>query len=347
MPTIYIAEDSPITSYFLRRLLDSAADLTVIGVGRDGEQAMADLERLRPDILITDLVMPNMDGFALIQWVMATRPIPILVLSDTIDSGSSGNVMRCLELGAMEARAKPCLDSKNEMAVAREGFQGLLRALAKVKPLTRSAAKPAAPAAPALAPAPGPPRDLLLIGASTGGPQVVLGLLTGLGPASPWPVLLAQHMECGFMTGFGTWIRQATGWAVDHLADGEPLRPGTLYLPPEGRHLELGSNGRLLSRAAPGSDLLVPSVDRLFFSAVPHARRCVALLLTGMGRDGAAGLRALREAGALTLAQSEASCVVYGMPQAARELDAAQAYLDPEGMIGQLRALMATDRRML
>lgn len=339
MTSIYLAEDSPITSYFLRRLLDGAPDLTVVGVGRDGRQAMEDLERLRPDILVTDLVMPEMDGFELIRWVMATRPIPVLVLSDTIDSRSSDQVMRCLELGAMEARAKPKLDSQRDSAVAREGFQGLLRALSKVKPLGRNPAYGAAPLPVTRTQVGGRRPDFLLIGASTGGPQAVVELLKKLGPGFPLPAFLALHMEPGFMEGLGRWIQGATGWNVDAKADGSPSRPGTLYLPPEGRHLQLDPQGCPRSALASPKDMLVPSVDQLFLSALPLATRVAAVLLTGMGRDGAVGLLALREGGAQTMAQDEAGCAVFGMPRAAIELQAAATVLSLGGMADRLSAL--------
>ena len=342
MARIYLAEDSPLVSYFLRRLLEGAPDLTVVGVGRNGHQAMKEMEELQPDILVTDLIMPGMDGFELIQWVMATRPIPILVLSDTIGSRASENIMRCLELGAMEARAKPKLDNHEDAAVARESFQGLLRALGKVKPIRRRPPS-ASPPAPAASAAAGRRPEVILVGASTGGPQAVLEFLKRLGPDFPLPVLLALHMERGFMAGLGRWMKEATGWKVDPKAEGPP-RAGTLYLPPEDRHLLLDANGCLQSEPAARLERLVPSVDRLFLSAVPRARGCAALLLTGMGRDGAVGLRALKDAGALTLAQDEESCVVFGMPKAAQDLQAAGQFLNPAGMADLLGSLAAPKR---
>lgn len=338
---VYFAEDSPTVARVLQSLLEGAPDLASAGVGADGLQARADLERLRPDILVTDLNMPGMDGFQLIQWVMEHQPMPIVVLSDALDAGDREMAMKCLGLGAMEARAKPKAGSPAELSESREAFQGLLRALKHVKPISRRSALNERASAPLRLPRSCSP-ELIAIGASTGGPPVILSLLKALGKGFPLPILLSLHMEKGFMRDFGNSLSRSTGWPVKFGADGEIPRPGILYLPEEGQHLVLDPFGSLGSVTPLAEEHLVPSVDRLFHSLAEHAaRQTCALLLTGMGRDGAEGLKAIRDAGGLTFAQDEESCVVYGMPKAAADLGAAQAMMNPPEMVAALQRIVS------
>lgn len=342
---VYFAEDSPTVARVLQSLLEGAPDLASAGIGADGLQARADLERLRPDILVTDLNMPGMDGFQLIQWVMENQPIPIVVLSDALDAGDREMAMKCLGLGAMEARAKPRAGSPAELSESREAFQGLLRALKHVKPISRRSVSDARTPAPLILPRSSSP-DLLAIGASTGGPPVILSILKALGKGFPLPILLSIHMEKGFMRDFGNSLSRSTGWAVKSGAEGEIPRPGVLYLPEEGQHLILDSSAHLASVMPLAEDHLVPSVDRLFHSLAGNAgRQTCALLLTGMGRDGAQGLKAIRNAGGLTFAQDEDSCVVYGMPKAAADLGAAQAMMNPLEMVAALKRIVGPRER--
>ena len=345
MTSVYFAEDSPTIARVLQSLLEGAPDLTLAGVGRDGLQAKADLEALQPDILVTDLHMPGMDGFQLIQWVMAHQPIPIVVLSDALDTGNREMAMRCLGLGAMEARVKPKVGTPEEWAASRENFKGLLRALAHVKPIKGTPQRRVVSPTP-LALSSRKPPTILAVGASTGGPPAILSILGGLGAGFSLPVLLAIHMEKGFMESLGQSLSRSTGWPVRFGAEGEIPRPGVLYLPAEGQHLLVDKSGRLTSAKPDSQELLVPSVDLLFHSlAEACGEQTCALLLTGMGRDGAEGLRAIRNAGGLTFAQSQESCVVFGMPKAAADIGAAQGMLSPLDMVATLKHYLQHSNR--
>lgn len=332
MIRIYLAEDSPTVVEVFRRLLEGDPELKLVGVASDGLQAAGEIPGLHPDILVTDLHMPRMDGMALIRWVMDQHPIPILVLSNTAQQTESTLAFKCLEAGA--TAIGPKIRGGIHLEENRKELHRLLRVLAGVRVVRR---KPESVPSPTTGP--GSIR-LVGVGASTGGPQALQGLFQGLSADFPVPIVAVQHIAHEFLEGLTRWFTETTPLRCHVALDGAPLIPGQVHFAPSGRHLEVTAEGRLRHVLATPGEIHVPSVDRLFHSLARHfgANSC-GVLLTGMGRDGAEGLKAMRKAGAWTVAQAEAGCMVYGMPKAAVDLEAACTVLDLGSLPGHLKVI--------
>jgi two-component system chemotaxis response regulator CheB len=315
-----VVDDSEASRDQLARILGEAPGLEVIGLARDGEEALKDALRLEPDVVILDLQMPRMDGFTFLRLLMAQRPTPVIVVSSW--SGKT-DVFKSLELGALDFVPKP--DAATDLAAIREA---LLDKCATVRSLRMENLGPSLDV-PRVTPVPSrplvePPR-VAVVGASTGGPQAVQRLLSSFPHDLPLGVLVAQHMPERFTRTFAERLGRTTRFAVQEASDGDLVAAGRVLVAPGGRHLELrrdGPGGALRAAvvaAAPGAGPRhVPSVDRLFESAARElgARVC-GVVLTGMGSDGSAGIAAIKAAGGLTLAESEDTAVVYGMPRSA------------------------------
>lgn len=337
MIRIFLVEDSPTALTILSHGLEVEGDIEVVGAALRAEDAFQSLPGLRPDLLITDFMLPGLDGLGLIQWVMAHCPLPILVMSDLVAPGSA-RAVACLEAGAVDLAAKPASHDPKGESWAR--FRAKVRLLAALQ--TR---RPPSPSEPLLAEGPPVQRkalSYLALGASTGGPEALRVLLGDLKPDLRIPVLVVQHMSEEFLGGFSDWLMGAVGMAVRLATEGMHPAPGTIHLAPAGVHLELDPDGALRLHPPGQGGVHVPSIDRLFQSlADHHAPRTGAILLTGMGRDGAAGLLALRTQGARTAVQDEGSSVVFGMPKAAADLGAAEAVLPLRDLPGQVRRWLA------
>jgi two-component system chemotaxis response regulator CheB len=346
---VLIADDSGVSRRVLADLVHGAEDIAVVASVADGEAAVAEAARVRPDVVLMDVLMPVMDGLSATRSLMQETPCPIILVSELVGRDADLN-FRALEAGALDLMRKP---SREEVAegVARSVLLRKIRTYSKVpvvrrhRPRKQPAAKPASPAP---APAPPPPaasssagqaRTLVCIGASTGGPPAIRALLEALDATVQPPILITQHMTEGFMRGMASWLDdQVRQLDVSVAVDGDRPCPGHVYLAPDNAHLELVNGLLRLSPELPQMSHR-PSVNALFASVARSrsARDCMAILLTGMGRDGADGMLALRRAGALTVAQDEASSTVYGMPQAARQLGAASEELALDKMAGRIR----------
>lgn len=317
MIRVLIADDSELTRIVLRDLLAQDANITVVCEVSDGRSAVEQTLLLQPDLIIMDVMMPVMDGLEAVAEIMASRPTPILMLSANTDPQDSRSAFAAIRLGALDVMAKPS-------GVATSSFAAIAAQLiAKIKSLSRIRVihhhrphRPKFEPAPIVKP-PGP-RRILAIGASTGGPRAVMQILQHLPRSLNAAVLVVQHIAEGFAPGFAEWLDREVPMPV-HLAEaGNDLRAGQVQIAPNGRHMVVRS-GRIILEDAPPQNNCRPAVDALFRSLADQglAAETVAVLLTGMGSDGAAGLEALYSKGAYTLAQDEASCAVFGMPKAA------------------------------
>jgi two-component system chemotaxis response regulator CheB len=333
-----VVDDSEASRGELSRIL-SGGGLTVVGTAADGEEALARALALRPDVILLDLHMPRMDGFTFLRLLMARRPTPVIVLSAL---SRRQDVFKTLELGAIDFVAKP--ESGRLAAVAEE-----LLAKCEVVRSLRLRQQPAPPAAehdPADPPPVVEPPRIAVIGASTGGPRALQELLMALPPDLDLGILVAQHMPAKFTRAFADRLGRTTPFAVSEAVDGDLVVAGRVLVAPGGAHLEVGrdawTGGRLRARLAPPegggySSRYCPSVDRLFTSAaLAMPRRLCAVVLTGMGSDGAAGTLAVRSAGGLTLAEAEETAVVYGMPLAAQANGAVAEVLPLSAMAARL-----------
>ncbi|HXU45523.1 MAG TPA: chemotaxis-specific protein-glutamate methyltransferase CheB [Thermoanaerobaculia bacterium] len=330
MIRVLVVDDSPSVRAVLRRFLSRAGDLTVVGEAVDGERAVAMVADLAPDVVVMDLLMPVLDGFAAIERIMAQNPVPILVLSSRANRNQMQVAFEAIRRGAIEVLPKP--EDTESWQLLAESLPDAVRAAAAAVPARAAGRAPRR--APRAVPTP-PRRDRPLrwiaIGASTGGPAALRELFLGLPAALPASVLIVQHIAAGFEAGLAEWLNKEFPHDIRLARAGERPAPGAVRLAPSGAHLLLGPNGELrLDAETEAQRGHRPSVDALFLScAEASPRETAGVLLTGMGADGVLGLSALRAAGALTVVQDEASSAVFGMPRVALERGAADLALPP------------------
>ena len=343
MPALRVAvvDDARFVREALARVLGSDARLTVVGVAGTGEELLARFDAWRPDVVTLDLEMPGQGGLATLDALMARRPVPVVILSTHSGEGAPAT-LEALSRGAADFVDKEAVSLVDFRAV-REVLVAKLLQVAGRFDAGGAVALPALPAVPAGEPGARGTVDLITIGASTGGPKAVETVLAGLGGAPGSAVAVVQHMPEGFTAAFAERLRRTLGFPVAEAQDGEPVVRGEARIAPAGRHLSVvaGGDGLVLRVDAEPSDALHrPSVDVLFRSAARAAgARAIGVLLTGMGSDGAAGLAELRAAGAHTIAQDEATSVVFGMPRAAILAGAACEVLPLPEVGGRLRQL--------
>jgi len=338
MIRVLLVDDSPLTLHILQQLLARSPDIEVVGTAADGRQALDLLPTLHPDIICTDMHMPEMTGLDLTRAVMTTNPLPILVVSVSVEPDSP-NVFRALEAGAVDVFLKPrdILGSDQER-IARE-LASKIRIVAGVHVFRkRDAAAAPRPPTP-MVPRQGP-MQIIVIGASTGGPQALRAVLSSLPGSFPMPVVCVQHIGEDFMDSLVAWLAEASPLPVRKAAQGEIPQGGVVYFAPENAHLEFDHLGRFTLSDAPPHSGHRPSVTVTMRSAARQfGARTVGVLLTGMGRDGADGMADIAAVGGITIAQDEASSVVFGMPREALALGAVQHVLGIEQIAPTLASL--------
>jgi two-component system, chemotaxis family, protein-glutamate methylesterase/glutaminase len=326
---VLVVEDSRSQRELLIGLL-RVGGMEVAGTAGDGYAAVAEAQRLRPDVIAMDIQMPGLDGYAATRQIMQSCPTPIVLISSAADDPQ--RTVAALAAGALTVVRKPGGGSDPDQASDRASFLRTMRLMADVLVVTRRPDRiPVQPIQsgkqPGRAdclPIAGSPR-ILAIAASTGGPAAVQMLLNGLGRHFSLPILLAQHIARGFVAPLAAWLSSTTQLPVHMAVPNEPLLSGHVYLAPDDQHMSVFVPNYAACRSIQSDDRYCPSADILFESvAAVYGRRAIGVILTGMGDDGARGLRALRAAGGRTLAQDQASCVVYGMPRAAVELGAVE-----------------------
>lgn len=322
---IAIVNDLAIAREILRRLVSSVPGYAVAWTAENGADAVRLAAADRPDVILMDLVMPVMDGVEATRRIMAQSPCPILLVTSSV-TGNYDRVYEAMGCGGLDAVNTPKLGPGGTLL---EG-DAILSRLAKVQRARAfSSPVPLAPIQPKESPAAagrlGKPA-MLAIGASTGGPEALVRVLSGLPRAFPAPIVLVQHIAAEYAENLAQWLRSQSGPAVDVARTGEAPEPSRAYLSASNDHLVLRADGTFGYIAEPVDYPYRPSVNVFFDSLISHGPPAgVALLLTGMGTDGAQGLLRLRRHGWYTLAQDEATSVVYGMPKAAKELNAAEA----------------------
>ena len=323
---IALVNDSAMALEALRRVLGSEPRHRVIWIARDGEEAVRRTAQDRPDLILMDLLMPGIDGVEATRRIMASTPCPILVVTASVGTRAP-LVYKALGVGALDAVRTPSLvDAGTGVDLLRR-----IRQLERLTSKTGGAeSKPAGSAAAV------PP--LIAIGASTGGPAALVGCLSQLPEDLGASVLVAQHIEAQFAPGLTHWLNKQITLPVESVREGDALRRGVVQLAATNDHLVLRPDGRLGYSPEPLQEPYRPSVNVLFHSLLqPWVKPGLAVLLTGMGRDGGQGMLNLRRAGWHTFAQDEASCAVYGMPKAAVDLGGAMEVLPPEAIGHSLR----------
>ena len=356
--SLLLVDDSPVQRRFLRGALESCPEFTIVGEARNGREAVAMVERLRPSAVLMDLDLPIMNGMEAIERIMATRPTPIVVYSAFVDGENSTNAIDALAAGAVDVVAKPQWGEGGQLDEYADDLRRRMRVASRVRVIThprgrlrttapalvrsdriRPAGIDATPVSAAIAAAtarkPGTVQ-LVAIGASTGGPQALATLLGGLPAGFAPAVLVVQHMADGFIPGLVSWLDQLCPLPVVMGETGKRLVPGTVTVAPSGLNLLVRDHLRVVCEPAPERQFHVPGVDASFESiAASVGAEAIGVILTGMGRDGAAGLKTMRERGAVTIGQDEATCAVYGMPAAAYAAGAVEHQL-PLPEIGPL-----------
>ena len=344
---VLVVDDSPVARALLVHVLESDPQLVIAGVAEDGHAALEFVRQHRPDVVLMDIHMPRLDGFEATRRIMETNPVPIVICSGTTDPRELAVTFRLLEAGAVACVEKPVGPERADFAERVAHLLEMVRLMSEVKVVRRWPRM--APAAQVTAPGtsgtpsvlrPPIPIRIVGIGASTGGPPVLQMILSGLSRDFPTTITIVQHIAQGFLAGLVEWLAQTTGLPVHIAAHGVQARPGHVYLAPDDFHLGVAGGERLvLSRAQPESGLR-PAVSFLFRSlAENYGAQAVGVLLTGMGRDGAAELKLMKDQGATTLAQDRESSVVHGMPGEAIKLGAASYVLPAERIADALAAL--------
>jgi two-component system chemotaxis response regulator CheB len=326
MVRVLIVDDSATMRSLIAAVLQRDPEIEVVGEAGDPLEAREAIKKLNPDVITLDVEMPNMNGIDFLEKIMRLRPMPVVMVSTLTVRGAEAT-MEALELGAIDCVAKPSTGGL-------EGFSDLpfkVKAAAKAKVRPLRTPDPGAPAPTPLEHT--PDGRLIAIGSSTGGVEALITVLSRF-PANCPPTVITQHMPATFTRSFSERLDRLCAPKVAEAHDGAVLENGRIYIAPGGdKHLEIGGTGTLRCRLSdgPAANGHRPSVDVLFRSvAKAVGSRAVGAILTGMGRDGAEGLLAMRRAGARTFGQDEASSVVYGMPKAAFEIGAVerQAPLD-------------------
>jgi two-component system chemotaxis response regulator CheB len=320
---VLVVDDSAVMRGLMSRVIGAQPDMEVVGLANDPLVAMERLRVSRADVITLDVEMPRMDGLAFLRHLMRTRPMPVVMVSALTARGAEVT-LRALELGAVDFIAKPRLASPADLEAYAGEVAEKLRAAAGARMTALGAraatAVPAPRARPALVEGALAEDRLIVIGASTGGVEALREVLVPLPAAMP-PILIAQHMPGGFTRSFAQRLDALCGIGVKEGEDGEPLRAGQAYIAPGGRHMLVAGRGAqpmLRLSDAPPVNRHRPSVDPLFRSAARVAgARCIGVMLSGMGSDGAEAMLELRQRGAHNIAQDEASCVVFGMPKQA------------------------------
>lgn len=343
MPTdpikVLIADDSPVTRMLLTHLLGNAPGIVVVGVVHDGQEAVDFLTRglQRPDVVLMDIHMPRLDGFDATRRIMETRPLPIVICTATSDPKELATVFRTMEAGAVACVEKPVAPDHANFESAARNLLETVRLMSEVKVVRRWPKRVAQGVPTTITGSFLKLSRIVGIGASTGGPLVLQSILSGLPKEFPAPLLIVQHIARGFAPGLVEWLNETTGVPIHIAAHGALAAPGHAYLAPDDFHLGIGLGGRLMLAREQPEHGLRPAVSYMFRSlAETYGAAAIGVILTGMGKDGAAELKQMRDCGAWTIAQDRASCVVHGMPGEAIRLGGASEVLPGDRIAASL-----------
>lgn len=344
---VLCVDDSALIRSLMTEIINSQPDMVVVATASDPLVARDLVKRHNPDVMTLDVEMPRMDGLEFLEKLMRLRPMPVVMVSSLTERGSEA-ALRALELGAVDFVTKPRLGIRDGLLAYTDLIASKIRiaAAARLLPAKRAGTgtnSTVVADAPLLRSPLLSTEKLIIIGASTGGTEAIREVLQPLPPDGPG-VLIAQHMPAGFTNSFAQRLNGLCRISVSEAVQGERILPGHAYIAPGGFHLSLmrsGANYVAQVDQAPPVNRHRPSIDVLFDSAAKHAgKNAIGMILTGMGRDGAEGLLRMRQAGAHTLAQDEASCVVFGMPREAIAIGAACEVVPLQEMNQRLMAYL-------
>ena len=358
---VLLVEDSQIALAVLKRIINSSPDFTVVGEAHTGLEGLQLVPKVEPDVICTDLHMPVMDGLEFTSEVMTLHPKPILVISVSVQEKDTHRVFQLLEAGAVDIFPKPpgglaLTDEllKRQLLNKIQILSGVqvFRKKRKLSNLTARQRKKnynyqklETNKLTTVSYPPSPKPKIVVIGASTGGPIVIQELFNQLPGDFPLPIICVQHICSGFLQGLIDWLTGSCRLPIGMAKTGEKPLPGKIYFPLEQHHLELDANGQFVCSEEPFVDGHRPSVTVTFESVVKfYGRKTLGILLTGMGKDGARGLQAISKAGGFTIAQDEATSVIFGMPKEAIELGAAKLILPASAIAPTLLEIVTTSK---
>lgn len=349
---VVVVDDSAFMRKAISTMLAKDPEIDVVATARDGEEGLEMIRKFNPDVVTLDIEMPRMDGLTALRHIMMEMPRPVLMVSSLTNEGAEAT-LKALDLGAVDfipkqlskvsldiVKIEASLISKVKIVASRKLMHSRPRpAMALRAPLTTPGAPPAAPSAaprPAVTSCGSPKRDVVAIGVSTGGPPAVQKILSALPEDFPASIVIAQHMPQAFTGPFAKRLDGLCKISVKEAEHGDKLKPGCAFIAPGGKHLMLKqfvSRVELVVTPEPASALYKPSANVLITSvAEAVGRRALGVILTGMGNDGMEGIRALKQKGGRALAQSDATCVVYGMPKAVVDAGLTDEIIDIDDM---------------
>jgi len=335
MIRVLIVDDSKVIQEFLAHLLSSDPDIQVVGVANSGYEAIELVRIKKPDVITMDIHMPGMDGYEATRTIMETVPTPIVIVSGSVNTKEVANTFRYLEAGALAVVLRPPGFDHPQFTTFRKELIQMVKLMSEVKVVRlfpRSKKEHIKPLRSVQTFENDVKRiHVIAIGASTGGPMALQIILSGLPEDLPVPVLIVQHIATGFVKGFLEWLSATSGIKLKIAEDGEPILPGIGYIAPDNFHMGVSRGSKINLSNQPPENGLKPSVSYLFRTvAQTFGPNALGVLLTGMGKDGADELKAMKDKGALTLVQNEESSVVFGMPGEALRIGASDHALSPE-----------------
>ena len=341
---ILIADDSPTVRLLLRHILEADPEMRVVGEATNGQEAVEMAQKLVPNLVIMDVHMPLLDGLEATREIMMRVPTPIVVVSAADNHHDIDLSLSATQAGALIALPKPNSPDDPRFAEQSSQLLSMARAMAQVKVVRHWSANGSTRVRPARRAAPNHVQ-LVTIAASTGGPAALRRILADLPRTFPVPILIVQHIARGFASGFVEWLRGACQLQVKLAQDHEIAKPGTVYIAPDDHHLGISASAQMRLSTAPPDAGFRPSASHLFTSAArSYGRGLVAAILTGMGSDGAEGLRIAQDAGSFVLAQDKDSSVVFGMAQEAFNRGLVDQVLPLDHMAGRLIELAGGER---
>ncbi|MCL4262361.1 MAG: chemotaxis-specific protein-glutamate methyltransferase CheB [Anaerolineae bacterium] len=321
---LLVAEDSPVCRELLVTIFQNTPGVQVVGAARDGAEAVRLAKRLHPDVVAMDVYMPRLNGYEAVRQIMAEAPCPIVMVSGQLPGDKKEMTFQALQAGALTIVPKPALDDSPEVTAE---LVRQVKLMAGVKVVRRPRPTPVSPPPASLAPRHGRVQ-LLALAASTGGPGALAAVLGRLPADFPAPVVVVQHVARGFAADLAVWLNRQTALTVRLAQDDDALCPGQAFVAPDDWHLMVKAGGTVTLLPPVKGDRYCPSADRLLAAvARVYGDTAVGVILTGMGDDGAQGLAALRQTGAHTIAQDEATSLIFGMPASAIQQNAVETVL--------------------
>jgi two-component system, chemotaxis family, protein-glutamate methylesterase/glutaminase len=341
MIDVLIVDDSLTAREFIKHIFAGDPEIRIIGEAKNGAEALCFVEKRRPDVVVMDIRMPGMNGYETTRAMMEICPVPIIIHSSLATPGQNDIVFQAMNAGAVAVSQKPSGPGHPESRQMAEKLirtvklMSEIKVVRKFKPRHRQARVPGP-----MAQTTGPRIEVIGIGASTGGPPVIQALLSSLSPRFRIPIIIVQHITAGFLSGMVSWLSKHTPMTLSVPHTGEAISEGHIYFAPEDHHLEVTPTRHFLVRPLALEIALKRPITHLFLSmAQVFGNTAAGVLLTGMGNDGALGLKEMKRHGAVTLVQNRETAVVFGMPHEAIKLDAATFVLSPPEIASYLNLL--------